>query len=114
MGRRGFWTVAGDGREPKEKAEARWDFRFGDWDVREQNPRSVRSIAGQVDCLCWGCAQAEAPSDLVALGGGAKLADFAVGRCFESAAAAHFLKDSFGIEFCFEALEGAVNGLSFF
>jgi len=59
-------------------------------------------------------AEAEAPSDFVALGSGAKLALLAFGRGFECAAAAHFLEDSFGIEFGFEAFEGAIDGLSFF
>jgi hypothetical protein len=38
---------------------------------------------------------------------------FALGWGFESAAAAHFLEDSFGIEFGFEAFESPVYGLAF-
>lgn len=38
---------------------------------------------------------------------------FALGGGFESAAAAHFLEDSFGIEFGFEAFESTIDGLAF-
>ncbi len=55
-----------------------------------------------------------APADLVALGSGAKFALLALGRSFERAAAAHFLKDAFGVQFGLEAFESAVYGLAFF
>src|SRR5690606_19131536 len=54
-----------------------------------------------------------APADLVALRSGARLALFALGGGFECAAAAHFLKDSFGVELGLEALEGAIHGFAF-
>jgi ABC-type uncharacterized transport system permease subunit len=54
------------------------------------------------------------PANLVALGSGAKLADLALGRRFESAAAAHFFEDAFGIQFGLEALQSTIDGLAFF
>jgi hypothetical protein len=54
-----------------------------------------------------------APADFVAFGSGTELALFALGRGFESATAAHFLEDSFGIEFGFEAFESTIDGLAF-
>jgi hypothetical protein len=107
-------TVEGALGYKRKKRESVGTSALVIWMFANKNPRSVRSIVGQVNGLGWGCAQAEAPPDFVALGSGTKFAYFAVGRCFECAAAAHFLKDSFGIELGFEALEGAVNWLSFF
>ena len=74
------------------------------------------STVGEVDGFgIYGrCAEAETPSDFVAFGSGAKFALLAFGRGFECTTAAHFLKNSFGIEFGFEAFESAIDWLSFF
>jgi hypothetical protein len=53
------------------------------------------------------------PADFVAFGSGTEFALFALGRSLESAAAAHFFKDTLGIQFGFEAFESTVNGLAF-
>jgi len=54
------------------------------------------------------------PADAVAFGGGAGLAALAAGGGFEGAASTDFLHDPLGVEFRFEAFEGAVDGLAFF
>ena len=55
----------------------------------------------------------EAPLDLVALVGGAGLAALLIHGAFESAATAHFLEDTLGVELSLEALEGAIDRFSF-
>jgi hypothetical protein len=54
------------------------------------------------------------PANLVTLGSGAKLADLALGRGLESATAAHFFEDAFGIKLGLEALQSTIDGLAFF
>jgi hypothetical protein len=56
----------------------------------------------------------ESPTDFVALGRGAGLADGAGDGAFVGTAAAHFFENAFGIELGFQALEGAVDALSTF
>lgn len=62
-------------------------------------------------CLRWADV---APTHLVALGGGAEFADLAFGGSFECPAAAHFLKDSLGVQLGLQALEGPVYWFALF
>ena len=61
-----------------------------------------------------GCAAVVTPADLVALGGGTKLALLALGRGFEGAAAAHFFENAFGVQLGLQTLESTIDGLAFF
>ena len=60
-----------------------------------------------------GSAAIETPANLVALGGGAKLALLALGGGFEGAATAHFFENTLGVQLGLEAFESTVDGLAF-
>jgi len=56
----------------------------------------------------------ESPTDFVALGSSASLADGASDGALMGATTTHFLKNSFGVELGFQALQGAIDALSTF
>ena len=56
----------------------------------------------------------ESPTNFVALGGGAGLADFLGDGALVCTTTPHLFEDTFGIKFGFQTLESTVDGLSIF